>query len=408
MDGTSGGDWHNPKLGRRVGAGRSEAVTESFEYVVLGGGVMGCAAAYHIARAGRDVLLVDQFEVGHNRGSSHGNSRIIRLSYDHPDYVRLAQSAYREWAELEAICGQQVITVCGGIDMAPPDDEGLRNCSESMDAVGVKYDRWDAAEIMRRYPQFRIPANFIGLFQQQSGIVNADLAVKTLYEAALKFGLKVSLNTRVETIEGTVLKTSSGTFTAKKLIVTPGAWAQPLLQTLGLELPLRVTKEQWAFFKPDDPSQFQPEKFPVFLFYGGTGSGGIGFYGFPIFGLPGVKAAFHESGAETTADGRDFDVDPKILQQLSDEMAQIVPGAGREVIHAGTCLYTITPDHHFIIDRLADNPNIVVGGGFSGHGFKFAVTVGRMLFELADHGATNEPTDLFTLSRLNRMNVGKC
>lgn len=379
---------------------------ESFEYVVLGGGVIGCAAAYHVARAGKDVLLVDQFEVGHNRGSSHGNSRIIRLSYDHPDYVRLAKSAYKEWAELEDIAGQKLITVCGGIDMAPPDDEGLRACSASMDAVGVPYERWSAPEIMRRYPQFQIPEHFVGLFQQQSGIVNADLAVKTLYEAALRFGLQTSMNTKVETIEGTTLQTTNGKITCSKLIVTPGAWAQPLLKKIGLELPLRVTKEQWAFFKPDDPSQFQPEKFPVFLFYGGTGSGGIGFYGFPMFGLPGVKAAFHESGAETTADGRDFEVDPVILKQLADEMAQIVPGAGREVIHAGTCLYTITPDHHFIIDKL--NDNIVVGAGFSGHGFKFAITVGKMLFELAERGSTNEPTSLFSLSRLNRMNVGQC
>jgi len=184
------------------------------------------------------------------------------------------------------------------------------------------------------------------------------------------------------------------------LIISAGPWAGPLLATPGVLLPVAVTLKQYAFFHAQTPEKFQPDRLPVFIHYGNpAGSQRVDYYGFPIFGHTGVKVGEHHAGPIATADTRTFEVDAQRLQRLSDYVRTTLPATNGEVLQAATCLYTNTPDQHFIIDRLSAYPHVVLAAGFSGHGFKFAILVGRILADLATRGNTHYPIDLFTLRR---------
>jgi sarcosine oxidase len=379
-------------------------MTSDFEYLIIGAGGMGSAAAYHLARDGRSVLLLEQFDIGHARGSSHGESRIIRLSYDHPTYVHLAQAAYRLWAELESDSGQKLLFYTGGLDLSAPYNPVFEACIASLSALHVRRELLTTDEIQRRFPVFRVPDKTIGLYQADAGILPASQCVRAMLDRAIHYGATVIEQSPVRSIQlhddGATLHTAQAAYHCRKLIICAGAWAGPLLATLGVVLPLTVTQEQYAFFTPQTPEKFQPECMPVFIQYGQPAAlQRIDYYGFPIFGQAGVKVGEHHAGPVVTADMRTFEVDAERLQRLSAYVRATLPGTHGEVLHAATCLYTSTPDQHFIIDRLPGYPHVALAAGFSGHGFKFAILVGRILADLATRGSTAFPIDLFTLKR---------
>ena len=381
-------------------------MSSDFEYLIVGAGSMGSAAAYHLARAGRSVLLLEQFEIGHPRGSSHGESRIIRLSYDHPTYVQLAQAAYGLWAELEADAGISLLQRTGGLDLSTPFNPIFEACIASLSALRIQREVLTTEEIHRRFPAFRVADGTIGLYQADAGILPASQCVRVMIERALHYGAVVIERSPVRAIrlddDGADVQTDQATYHCRKLIISAGPWAGPVLAALGISLPLAVTLEQYAFFRVQTPEKFQPDHLPVFIHYGTpAGSQPVDYYGFPIFGHAGVKVGEHHAGPIVTADTRTFEVDAHRLQRLCEYARSTLPATNGEVLQAATCLYANTPDHHFIIDRLPAYPHVILAAGFSGHGFKFAILVGRILADLATRGVTSYPVDLFTLKRFH-------
>jgi sarcosine oxidase len=372
---------------------------KEYEYIVLGLGGFGSAAAYWLSRrAGADVLGLEQFELGHVRGESQDHSRIIRLSYHTPAYVELAKYAYRAWAELEKDSGEQVILKTGGLDFAPRVSAiPLSGYSGSMDAAGVPYEALDADEIMRRWPQLRLSDDIHGLFQPESGIAMAARANAAHQRMARQHGATLLDRTPIENIrpsDGEIHITAGGTdYSCRTLIIAAGSWSNRALAPFGIQLPLRVTQEQVTYFATSQPDDFQPGRFPIWIWMDDPC-----FYGFPIFGEKGPKVGQDAGGQEVTADTRTFEPDRAALGRVQAFLAKYIPTALGPIIYTKSCLYTLTPDRDFVLDSVPDHPNalIAIGGG---HGFKFASLIGRTLSELAIDGTTDRNIDPFQIDR---------
>jgi monomeric sarcosine oxidase len=371
------------------------------DVLIVGGGVMGCAAAYHLARDGQRVLLLEQFAVGHGRGSSHGPSRIIRLAYASRDYVELARASYALWRALEAESGERLMVQTGGLDIGPPDALALDGIRETFESAGVPFEQLDRAAIMLRYPQFNLPEGTTGLYQADYSLLAAGRCVTTLAAQARRYGAVIregepARQVRVTT-GGVELRTDQGAYFAERLILSAGSWMRPLLRQLDLDLPLTVRKEQLAFFRARDPQAFVPGRLPLVIhrFPGTTVLGSV----FPIFGHAGVKVMIDRIGPEVAPDDPDRTIDEPRLARLCAYATDLLPGLTGEVIEAVSCRYTMTPDEDFIIDNHPAHPQVVMASPCSGHGFKFAVVIGRILADLAVQGATEYDIARFRLDR---------
>ena len=370
-----------------------------FEYIVLGLGGFGSAAAYWLSRrAGASVLGLEQFELGHVRGESQDHSRIIRLSYHTPGYVELAKHAFRAWADVERDAGEQLVLKTGGLDFGPRESAiPLSTYSDSMDAAGVTYERLDAREIMRRWPQITVGDEIHGLYQSESGIAMAARGNAAHVRMAREHGATLLDNVPVTTIRaeaGEIAVTAGGTtYRARRLVITAGAWSNQALDPFGVQLPLRVTKEQVTYFATPHAELFTPDRFPIWIWMDDPC-----FYGFPIFGETGPKAGQDAGGQEVTADTRTFEPDQAALARVTDFLRRHVPKTLGPIIYTKTCLYTLTPDRDFVIDAVPGHPEatIAIGGG---HGFKFASLVGRILSELAIDGRTDHDLSPFKIDR---------
>ena len=370
-----------------------------FEYIVLGLGGFGSAAAYWLARrAGTEVLGLEQFELGHVRGESQDHSRIIRLSYHTPGYVELAKHAYDAWRELEREADEQVVLRTGGLDLGPRRSAiDLSTYSDSMDAAGVSYERLDAREIMRRWPQWRLTDDMHGLYQEQSGIAMAARGNAAHVRMARAHGATLLERTPVEAIRpagGEVeVRTADATYRCQRLVVSAGAWSNRMLASVGRELPLTVTKEQVTYFASPKPDDFQPDRFPIWIWMDDPC-----FYGFPVFGEAGPKAGQDAGGQETSAEGRTFEPDREALDRTVRFLEKHLPGVPGPIIYTKTCLYTLTPDRDFVLDVLPEHPEITVAIG-GGHGFKFASLVGRILADLSIDGHSARDLSPFRIDR---------
>jgi sarcosine oxidase len=370
-----------------------------YEYIVLGLGGWGSAAAYWLSRrAGADVLGLEQFELGHVRGESQDHSRIIRLSYHTPEYVELAKHAYTAWREVERDSGEQLVLRTGGLDFAPRESAiPLTNYSGSMDAAGVPYEHLDAAEIRRRWPQLTVTDDIHGLFQPESGIAMAARGNGAHVRMARAHGATLRDQAPVERIRpgGGEMEVVAGgvAYRCRKLVIAAGAWSNGALTHFGMHLPLRVTKEQVTYFGTPHQADFQPDRFPVWIWMDDPC-----FYGIPAFGEAGPKVGQDAGGLETTADTRSFEPDQAALKRTVDFLGRYIPKALGPIIYTKTCLYTLTPDRDFVLDRLPDYPNVAVGIG-GGHGYKFASLIGRILSELAIDGSTEHNIEPFRIDR---------
>lgn len=364
-----------------------------YDAIVIGAGGMGSAAAYHLAKAGAKTLVLEQFQQGHNLGSSHGETRIIRLVYDKIFYVRLMQTAYADWQSLQACSGKQLLYTTGSISFGG-DGQHAHSMRQALAAVGIDHELWDAEQVQRNFPQFRVPHDIQFLWQKDTGFLHASACIATHLQLAAQHQATVSMQTRVESINWQdnvpSVATSAERFYGKKIIVTAGAWTSTLLAEL--HLPLTVTKQQVCYYHPQAADFFQYQNFPVFS--EAATDGGF-FYGIPAFGDfaagRGVKVGYHSHGqplaqGETLA-RRDSSPDRAFTERLDAYLQDRLPALGRAQ-HAETCLYTLTPDRDFIIDTHPHCPNLLFAAGFSGHGFKFCAVVGRILTELALNGAT--------------------
>jgi sarcosine oxidase len=370
-----------------------------YEYIVLGLGGFGSAAAYWLARrAGKEVLGLEQFELGHVRGESQDHSRIIRLSYHTPGYVELAKHAYRAWAEVERDSGEKLVLKTGGLDWGPRVSAiPISNYTDSMDAAAVPYERLDAAEIMRRWPPFKLSDDIHGVFQPESGIAMAAKGNATHVRMARAHGATLCDRTPVDGItpsEGEIeVRTGGVAYRCRRLVIAAGGWSNRALAHFGVQLPLRVTKEQVTYFASPRLADFQPDRFPIWIWMDDPC-----FYGVPAFGEPGPKVGQHAGGQEVTADGRDFEPDEAARGRVMDFLGQYLPSALGPIIYTKTCLYTLTPDRDFVIDAVPGRSDafVAIGGG---HGFKFASLIGRILSELAIDGRTERDLAPFRIDR---------
>jgi sarcosine oxidase len=374
-------------------------VKHDYEYIVLGLGGLGSGAAYWLSReAGAEVLGIEQFELGHVRGESQDHSRIIRLSYHTPEYVELAKLAYDAWDTLERESGDHVVLKTGGLDFAPRDSKiPLDTYRNAMRTCHVTYEDLDADEIMKRWPQFTLTEDIVGLYQEQSGIAMAARANEAHRKMARANGATLLENTPVTNIvtrdNEVTVETTGGSFRCRKLVIAAGPWSNRALGYLGIELPLEVTREQVTYFAAPQPEDFAPDRFPVWIWMDDPC-----FYGFPTFGEAGPKAAQDAGGKPVTADTRDFEPEPENLRGVQEFLSRYIPGALGPIIHTKTCLYTLTPDRDFVIDTVPGHDNVVVAIG-AGHAFKFASQIGRLLSELALEGKSTIDLSSFALDR---------
>ena len=371
-----------------------------YEYIVLGLGGLGSAAAYWLSRrAGANVLGLEQFELGHVRGESQDHSRIIRLSYHAPNYIALAKRAYECWDEVSRENGEPLVLVTGGLDVGPRVSAiPLEAYSESMTAAGVPFEYLDAAEIMRRWPLFRLTDDIHGLYQPMGGIAMAARGNAAHQRLARQHGATLRDRTRVERIEpqrdGGFAVTAGGIcYGCRRLVIAAGPWSNAALAHFDWQLPLVVTREQVTYFKSPHLDRFAPGRFPVWIWMDDPS-----FYGFPVFGEPATKVAQDAGGKPTTADTRDFEPDPANAAGVVRFLERYLPDALGPVHLIKTCLYTLTPDRDFVLDTIPGHEGASIAIG-AGHAYKFASVIGRILSELAIDGGTPSDVSGFQLSR---------
>ena len=377
-------------------------MARTWDAIVVGLGGFGSAAAYWLSRRlGSRVLGLERFELGHARGASADHSRIIRLSYHRPDYVRLARRAYATWAELEADSGTRVVTTTGGLDLFPPGAAiPEADYTSSMAAEGVPFERLDAAEAMRRFPAWRLDDGTSVLFQADAGIADPYRANAAHRRRALELGATLLDRTRVMALRDAggelEVTTEDGTVHgAGHVVIAADAWTNDLLASFDRRLPLTVTREQVTYFDAARPEEFRPDRFPIWIWMDDPS-----FYGFPAYGEPGPKAAQDVGGRVTTADSRDFEPDATAHERLTTFLDRYLPGMAARERLTKTCLYTLTPDRDFVVDRLPEQPAVTVLLG-AAHGFKYASVLGRIAAELALDGATPSAGDI-TAFRIDR------
>jgi monomeric sarcosine oxidase len=370
-----------------------------YEYIVLGLGGFGSAAAYWLARrVGAEVLGLEQFELGHVRGESQDHSRIIRLSYHEPHYVELAKHAYRAWAEVERDAREQLVLKTGGLDLGPRESAiPLATYSDSLDAAGVPYERLDAGEIMRRWPQWRLDEDIHGLFQADGGIAMAARGNAAHQRMARAHGATLLDRTPVDGIRplGGELEVLAGgrAYRCRRLVIAAGPWSNQALLPFGVHLPLRVTQEQVTYFASPRPDDFVPERFPVWIWMDDPC-----YYGFPVFGEAGPKVGQDAGGEETGANTRTFERDEAAFDRVVGFLERRLPSALGPVIYTRTCLYTLTPDRDFVLDTLPERREVSVAIG-GGHGYKFASVIGRILADLAVDGRSDHDLTPFRIDR---------
>jgi sarcosine oxidase len=361
-----------------------------WDAIVVGLGGIGSAAAYWLSRRlGAGVLGLEQFELGHVNGASQDHSRIIRLSYHRPEYVRLARRAYAAWAELEAEAGVQVVTRTGGLDIGPRDAAiPLSDYIDSMTAEGVPFEQLDAPEIMRRWPQWHLSDEHHGLFQAEGGLADPNRGNAAHQRLARDHGAILLDRTPVTRLRDTgggdieVTVANGATYRAGRVIVAADAWTNDLLASFGRHLPLTITREQVTYFACPRPEDFAPDRFPVWIWMDEPC-----FYGFPTYGEPGPKAAQDVGGRPTTPAERTFEIDPDAHARVGAFVRERLPGAFGPDLYTKTCLYTLTPDRDFVVGRLPEAPGIMVALG-AAHAFKYASVLGQILSELAVDGST--------------------
>jgi sarcosine oxidase len=373
--------------------------TAHFDAIVLGAGVIGAAAALHLARRGR-TLLLERHVFLHERGSSHGGSRIFRHAYEDVDHVRLAIAADAAWTALEHETGERLLHRTGGLDLGRAGGGELDAIETALRSAGRPVERLDAAQVRERFPVFAVDDDVEALYQPDAAIVPATRAVATLLRAAAAAGAELrdreGTTSVTATAEGVEVVTPLGRYAADRLVVAAGAWLAGVLPELTL--PLHVEQQQVLYLRVGpDARAFAPGRMPVFI----DRRGGI--YGFPLFDRPhAIKVSDHEGAPTIDLEGRSFDVDPARAAATVAAARALLPGVTADVVEAQTCLYTKTPDERFVLDRHPDHPHVVVAGGGSGHAFKFGPVLGEIAADLVAEGATPHAIGAFALRRFRR------
>jgi len=373
---------------------------QEFDIIVMGLGANGSSALYHLAATGKKVLGMDRFTPPHAYGSSHGESRIIRQAYyEAPVYVPLLKAAYRLWDELEKTSGKQLFLKTGGLMLGNSDTAVVTGSRLSAETHDIPYEYLDAASLRERFPAFRPTPHTVGILEKKAGILFPEECIRTFLDQASARGAAIHNNEKVLDIVPTADKveliTTSGKYTCGKLIITAGAWTEQLLP--GLSLPLTVQRQVLYWFTDGSArpnSRFLPANMPVYIWEYAPGKM---FYGFPDLGT-GVKIAYHHNGRHLQPDHLTQDVSPEEITEMKD-IAREYLGMDPVFSRSAVCMYTNTPDGHFIIDFHPGCKNIIIASPCSGHGFKFSSLTGKILSDIATGNDTGFDLSPFSLTR---------
>ena len=374
-----------------------------YDAIVIGVGGMGSAALYHLARRGLRALGIERYDVPNDMGSSGGSSRMIRLSYhEHPSYVPLVRRAYELWQELENGFGQRLLVTTGSLRGGDEGSALFQGSKLACDINHLPYQILAGPEINERFPAYQLPEDVLAVYQAEGGFLNSERCIIAHVTAALELGAQVHGREQVldweSSGDGVRVETDRGSYTARNLVVCAGAWAAKLVPELTQwAVPER---QVLAWFLPSRPELFRPEAFPVFGIEVEEGR----YYGFPSYEIPGFKVGrYHHLSQEVDPDTMDRDVHPEDEETLRSFTLRYFPLAAGPTLALKTCMFTNSPDSHFIIDRHPKYPQVSIAAGFSGHGFKFCSVVGEIMADLAQDGETTHDLSLFRLDRLGML-----
>lgn len=370
-----------------------------FDTIVVGMGCMGSATAYQLARRGLKVLGLEKYNLVHEMGSSHGLNRIIRLAYyEHPSYVPLLFRAYELWRQLENITGERILFVTGGIDAGPEDGRIVNGSLASCKEHSLRHELLDAQRLRQRFPGISLAKGMLSVYSPDSGFVLSERAITTYIRLALDLGAEIHGYEPVEDWEvrpdSVRVRTATATYSAERLIIAAGAWASKLVPVLRNVLTPERQVLIWTY--PLRPELFQLGAFPIFNLESPQGQ----FYGFPVYDFPGFKMGrYHHRNERVDPEAMDRDCHPEDEAVLREGIARYFPQANGPILALKPCLFTNTPDEHFILDVHPEFDRVFIAAGFSGHGFKFSSAVGEIMADLATTGKTCHNLDMFRLDR---------
>jgi sarcosine oxidase len=373
-----------------------------FDAIVIGVGGMGSAACWQLARRGRKVLGLERFDIPHSMGSSHGTTRIIRLPYyEDPAYVPLLHRAYALWREAERATGETLLVTTGSLDGGPEDHELFQGALTSARLHGLEHEVLTGAQVNERFPGYRLPAASRLVFQPEGGFIASERAIVAHVRAALAEGAIIQAREQVvgwevgSSGDGVVVRTSKGTYEAERLVITAGAWIGELVAPLAN----RAVPERQvlAWLQPRQPELFEPARFPVFNLQVEEGR----YYGLPVYEVPGFKfGRYHHRGETMAADDlrREVDAEDEALLRRFGE--RYFPAGSGSTMALRACMFTNTPDEHFVLDHHPRYRQVVLASPCSGHGYKFCSVIGEILADLATgDGRTGHDIGFLRLDR---------
>ncbi|MCG3130435.1 MAG: Monomeric sarcosine oxidase [Phycisphaerae bacterium] len=371
----------------------------NYDVIVLGVGGMGSAACDHLAGRGARVLGLEQFDIAHDRGSSHGDTRIIRKAYfEHPDYVPLLHKAYRGWDDLAQDAGEALFERCGLLLAGPPLRALISGARRAAEEHELALPEVAPAEVERRFPGLVLSPGMTVLWEGDAGYLCVEACVRAAAARAARRGATIRTAERVlrwtATAEDVEVTCAGATYRAGRLVICGGPWAGELLS--DLRLPLAVRRKVQLWFPTRGGLYAREHGFPVFAMQSEEGF----FYGFPSLDGATIKVAEHTGGdVVARPEAADRSLQSGDVASIAAFIVEHLPGVDHRPTRHAVCFYTMTPDEHFIIDRHPAHAHVCFAAGFSGHGFKFAPIVGSILADLALTGTTEEPSGFLRLSR---------
>ncbi|KAM6296588.1 peroxisomal sarcosine oxidase [Aegotheles albertisi] len=382
-------------------AAPSQPQRATYDAIVIGAGIQGSFTAYHLAQRHRNTLLLEQFPLPHSRGSSHGQSRITRSAYPQAPYARMMPDSFRLWQRLEAEAGTSLYRRTGLVLFGPAGNPELESCRRSLGAIEVL----DAATLTQRFPGLRLHAGEVALWDGTGGVLFADRALRAVQDIFRRHGGTLRDGEKVLHIEpGAVvtITTTAGVYRAPRLIIAAGAWTSGLVAPLGLHLPLQPLRIDVCYWREKEPGTHSVGRASPCFITLGLSQAPHGIYGLPSLEYPGLVKVCHHHGSPTDPEERDrvpLGAPRPDVTLLSSFISSYLPQLDPQPAVVETCLYTNTPDEDFILDRHPKFSNIVIGAGFSGHGFKLAPVVGKLLCQLSLGEEPSHSTAPFAISR---------
>lgn len=382
---------------------RQPMPVKQYDVIVAGVGAMGSAACFHLARRGVRVLGLDAHSTPNELGSSGGQSRMIRLSYyEHSDYVPLLVRSYELWDELCAVTTQSILRRTGGLYMGLIDSPFLQGSARSAREHGISHEMLERQALRERFPQFELPDEFVGIYEPNAGVIATGQAIAAHLHLAIDFGAEIHAHEPIlswhDTDHGVEVETHAGRYAADQMVVTVGSWTNRLLR--DLDVPLTVTRQVVGWVWPRTPEMYRIGRFPVWAIEDAHGPLN---YGFPLMddlpGPLGIKVAQHGGGTPVDPESVDRTIGAEDERSFREPLRRYLPSADGPLTGMSVCMYTNSPDGHFIVDRMPDRPHVVFACGFSGHGFKFCPVIGEALADLATSGHTRLPIDFIGLDR---------